>query len=260
VHPVSVTRWPFTLTESSVLAVIPARYASTRFPGKVLADLAGHPLIEHVYRRTAGASRLSGVVVATDDARVAEAVRRFGGVAVMTRADHPSGTDRLAEVAAGVPCRIIVNVQGDEPLIEPAAIDAAVAPLLADASVEMTTLSRPFADAAEFASPHVVKVITDAAGDALYFSRAAIPYPQTGPAVPSAARAHTGLYAYRRDVLLRLAALRPTQLETTESLEQLRAIEHGIRIRVIDTPYTSVHVDTPGDLDRVRQVLMVHRT
>lgn len=259
-RPASVTRWPFTLTESSVLAVIPARYASTRFPGKALADLAGRPLIEHVYRRAVAAACVHGVVVATDDARIAATVERFGGVAVMTRSDHPAATDRLAEVVATVPCRVVVNVQGDEPLIEPAAIDAAVGPLLADASIEMTTLSRPLADSAEFASPHVVKVVADERGQALYFSRAPIPYPRSGPAVPPTARAHTGLYAYRRDVLLRLASLQPTDLERTESLEQLRALEHGIRIRVIDTPYASIGVDTPDDLERVRRLLMAHQT
>jgi len=239
-------RLPFTLTESSVLAIIPARFDSTRFPGKALADIAGRPMIEHVYRRAASAARVHGTIVATDDPRIAQAVESFGGAAVLTRADHASGTDRIAEVAAALPCRVIVNVQGDEPLIEPATIDAAVEPLLSDSALEMSTLSRPFADAEEFASPHVVKVVTDLRRRALYFSRAPLP----------ASQAHIGLYAYRRDVLLRLAALPPAPLEQAESLEQLRALSNGIGIQVVETRHRSVGVDTPDDLERVRQLLM----
>jgi 3-deoxy-manno-octulosonate cytidylyltransferase (CMP-KDO synthetase) len=239
-------RLPFTLTESSVLAIIPARFDSTRFPGKALADIAGRPMIEHVYRRAASATCVHGTIVATDDLRIAQAVESFGGAAVMTRADHASGTDRIAEVAAALPCRVIVGVQGDEPLIEPSAIDAAVEPLLTDAALEMSTLSRPFADAEEFASRHVVKVVTDLRRRALYFSRAPL----------AAAQAHIGLYAYRRDVLLRLAALPPAPLEQAESLEQLRALSHGIAIQVVETRHRSIGVDTPDDLERVRQLLM----
>ena len=186
-HPNSVQRLPFTLTESSVLAVIPARFHSTRLPGKILADIAGKPMIEHVYRRAAAASRVHAVIVATDDERIASAVRSFGGAALMTRADHVSGTDRIAEAIADLPCRAVVNVQGDEPLIEPETIDAAIAPLLADTSVEMSTLSRPFQSLEEFKSPHVVKVVTNLQGDALYFSRA--PIPASGPSAPPAALA-----------------------------------------------------------------------
>jgi len=255
VHPISVTELPFTLTESSVLAVIPARYASTRFPGKPLADIGGRPMIEHVYRRAAAAS-VDGVLVATDDQRIADAVRGFGGVAVMTRDDHPSGTDRIAEVAAAVPCRLVVCVQGDEPLLEPALIDAAVAPMLADPALCMSTLSRPLAGPDEFATPHVVKVVTDTAGNALYFSRSAIPHQRAGQPQPGVARAHVGLYVYRRDILLRLAALPPADLERAESLEQLRALANGIGIRVVDTRHVSIGVDTPDDLARVRQLLL----
>ncbi len=175
VHPNSVQRLPFTLTESSVLAVIPARFHATRLPGKILADIAGRPMIEHVYRRASAASGVHAVIVATDDERIADAVRAFGGAALMTRADHVSGTDRIAEVVSQLPCRCIVNVQGDEPLIEPATIDAAVAPMLADPSLEMSTVSRPFTGVDEFNSPHVVKVVTDLSGNALYFSRSPIP-------------------------------------------------------------------------------------
>jgi 3-deoxy-manno-octulosonate cytidylyltransferase (CMP-KDO synthetase) len=259
VHPNSVERLPFTLTESSVLAVIPARFHSTRLPGKILADIAGKPMIEHVYRRAAAASRVHAVLVATDDERIAQAVRSFGGAALMTRADHVSGTDRIAEAIGKLPCLAVVNVQGDEPLIEPDTIDAAIAPILADTSVEMSTLSRPFQSLEEFKSPHVVKVVTDLTGNALYFSRA--PIPASGPsapfsALPAAARAHVGLYVYRRETLLKLAAAPAVPLEIEESLEQLRALAHGIRIRVVETRHVAAGVDTPEDLERVRQMML----
>jgi 3-deoxy-manno-octulosonate cytidylyltransferase (CMP-KDO synthetase) len=254
VHPNSVERLPFTLTESSVLAVIPARFHSTRLPGKILADIAGRPMIEHVYRRASAASTVHAVIVATDDERIADVVRAFGGAAMMTRADHVSGTDRIAEVVSQLPCRAIVNVQGDEPLIEPATIDAAVTPMLADPSLEMSTISRPFASADEFRSANVVKVVTNDFGDAMYFSRSPIPY--SVPSVPSVARAHVGLYVYRRDTLLKLAALPPAPLEREESLEQLRALAHGIRIRVVDTRHVAAGVDTPEDLERVRLTML----
>ncbi len=254
-HPNSVERVELALTESSVLAVIPARFHSTRLPGKILADIAGKPMIEHVYRRAAAASRVHAVVVATDDERIAGAVRGFGGIAVMTRADHVSGTDRIAEVVSALPCRAVVNVQGDEPLIEPGTIDAAIAPLLADTSVEMSTLCRPFLSVEEFTSPHVVKVVTSLSGDALYFSRAPIPWcgPAAAPgSVPPAARAHVGLYVYRRETLLRLASTPAVALELQERLEQLRALAHGIRIRVVETNHLAAGVDTAEDLERVR--------
>lgn len=256
VHPNSVERLPFTLTESSVLAVIPARFHATRFPGKILAELAGRPMIEHVYRRASAARLVHAVIVATDDERIAAAVRACGGVAIMTRADHVSGTDRIAEVVAAHPCRAVVNLQGDEPLIEPHTIDAAIKPLLDDSTVDMSTISRPLADADEFNNPNVVKVVTDARGHALYFSRSPIPFPRSGTTLPAAARAHVGLYVYRRDTLLKLAGLPASPLETVESLEQLRALTHGIRIRVVDTESAVAGVDTPGDLERVRQLMM----
>ncbi|OFW43952.1 MAG: 3-deoxy-D-manno-octulosonate cytidylyltransferase [Acidobacteria bacterium RIFCSPLOWO2_12_FULL_67_14b] len=238
-------RLPFTLTESSVLAVIPARYHSTRFPGKILADLAGRPMIEHVYRRASSATRVHGTIVATDDERIAQAVQAFGGAVIMTRADHANASDRIAEAVSALPCRLVVNVQGDEPLLDPASIDAAVAPMLDDPSLEMSTLCRPFADAHEFSSPHVVKVVTDIRGRALYFSRAPIP----------GSAAHVGLYVYRRDVLLKLAGLPRVPQEDLEKLEQLRAVIHGIGIRVVETSHASIGVDTPQDLERVRQLM-----
>jgi 3-deoxy-manno-octulosonate cytidylyltransferase (CMP-KDO synthetase) len=254
VHPSSVERLPFTLTESSVLAVIPARHHSTRLPGKILADIAGRPMIEHVYRRASAARLVHAVIVATDDERIASVVRGFGGAAIMTRADHVSGTDRIAEVVAAHPCRAVANLQGDEPLIEPETIDAAIKPLLDDSTIEMSTLSRPFIDIDEFRNPNVVKVVTDARGHALYFSRSPIPFPR-GAALPAPARAHVGLYVYRRETLLKLAALPAAPLEIVESLEQLRALAHGVRIQVVATSHATAGVDTLEDLERVRTLM-----
>ncbi|MBM3772361.1 MAG: 3-deoxy-manno-octulosonate cytidylyltransferase [Acidimicrobiia bacterium] len=237
-----------------VVAIIPARFASTRFPGKPLADIDGHPMIEHVYRRTAASTAVSEVIVATDDLRVARVVRNFGGQVRMTRADHASGTDRLAEVATTLDCDVIVNVQGDEPLLDPRAITEAVAPF-SDPSISMTTLYRRIEVPADVTNPNVVKVVVDRGGFALYFSRAPIPHlrdPRGG--YPPLYR-HVGLYAYRRSALLVLASLDPTPLERAESLEQLRALEHGIRIKTVETAYDSIGVDTPDDLERVRRLL-----
>jgi 3-deoxy-manno-octulosonate cytidylyltransferase (CMP-KDO synthetase) len=211
-------------------------------------------MIEHVYRRTSAAAWVSSVIVATDDERILEAVRSFGGVACMTSPDHQSGTDRLAEVAAEMACDIVVNVQGDEPLIEPLMIDQAIQPLLDDPMVLMSTLRRRIHDPAEIANPNVTKVVTDRDGFALYFSRAPIPFVREGsPAAP--AWRHVGLYVYRRDCLLQLAGFPPTELERSEALEQLRALEHGIRILAVETQYDSIGVDTPEDLDRARRLL-----
>lgn len=247
----AVTRLPFALTETSVLAVIPARYHSTRLPGKALVDIGGRPMIEHVYRRASAARSVDAVIVATDDDRIARVVKGFGGVALMTSPAHASGTDRLAEIAASVPCDVIVNVQGDEPLLDPLVIDAAVAPLHADPAIEMATAARPVRDQSELGNPHMVKVVCDRAGFAMYFSRAPIPHGRDESAWPHA-RIHLGLYVYRRDALLRLARLEPGLLERLEALEQLRALEHGIRIRVVDTLYQSAEVNTPEDLERIR--------
>lgn len=252
--PVSL---PFELTESSVIAIIPARYQSTRLPGKALADIAGHPMIEHVYRRASEARLVAGVIVATDDERIARAVEAFGGTALMTRADHATGTDRLAEVAASLGCRLVVNVQGDEPLLDPAVIDAVVQPLLDDEGLEMATACRPLLSRDEYLSTAVVKVVRDSGGRALYFSRAPIPHARDGgEPFPAMARAHLGLYAYRRDVLVRLAALPVAEIERCESLEQLRALAHGIGIHVVETRHHAIGVDTPEDLAHVRQRLL----
>jgi 3-deoxy-manno-octulosonate cytidylyltransferase (CMP-KDO synthetase) len=238
-----------------VVALIPARFGSTRFPGKPLADIDGRSMIEHVYRRAESASSVSEVIVATDDLRIATRVSDFGGRVRLTKPTHQSGTDRLAEVVAKIDCDIAVNVQGDEPLIDPRAIDQAIAPLLDDPTVQMTTLYKRITQASELADPNVVKVVVDRGGYALYFSRAPIPYirdPRGG--WPPLYR-HIGLYAYRRSVLLVLAGLDPTPLERAERLEQLRALEHGIRIKAVETPYDSLSVDTPDDLEAVRRLL-----
>ena len=253
-HPVSDPGLALDSDSGGVVAIIPARYHSSRLPGKALADIAGRPMIEHVYRRAAAATAVTSVMVATDDERILEAVRAFGGVACLTSSHHQSGTDRLAEVAAELSCDVIVNVQGDEPLIEPAMIDEAVEPLLVDPMVVMSTLRRQIADPAELHNPNVTKVVVDREGYALYFSRTPIPYVREG-APPARAWRHVGLYVYRRDLLLQLAGLAPTELERSESLEQLRALENGIRILAVETQHDSIGVDTPDDLERVRRLM-----
>jgi 3-deoxy-manno-octulosonate cytidylyltransferase (CMP-KDO synthetase) len=239
----------------SAVVVIPARFQSSRLPGKALADIGGRPMIEHVYRRAEAARFIARVIVATDDERIRDAVQRFGGTAVMTSASHQSGTDRLAEVAASLDTDLIVNVQGDEPLIEPRMIEDAVAPFASDKDLPMSTLRRRIEDSAELHNPNVVKLVVDADDYALYFSRAPIPYVRHGqPAAPF--WRHVGLYAYRRDCLMRLAALPPSALEQSESLEQLRALEHGIRIKAVETAFDTIGVDTPEDLARVRRLVL----
>jgi 3-deoxy-manno-octulosonate cytidylyltransferase (CMP-KDO synthetase) len=214
-------------------------------------------MIEHVHRRASASHTIGAVIVATDDARIADAVTRFGGVPRLTSASHFSATDRLAEVAADLDCDLVVNVQGDEPLLEPEAIDAAVQPFAADPHLAMTTLCCRFENADDVNDPNVVKVVVSRDGFALYFSRAPIPCPFGTGSIPAAAGPfkHIGLYVYRRDVLLRLAGLAPTPLERCESLEQLRALEHGIAIKTVETRHDSIGVDTPQDLERVRRLL-----
>lgn len=240
------------------VGIIPARYASTRFPGKPLHVIAGKPLVQHVVERCREAQTLEDVIVATDDERIADAVRSFCRVE-LTRDDHPSGSDRIAEVAARLDCDALVNVQGDEPMIDPAVIDA-VAQALADSA--MSTAATPVRDVAELDNPNVVKVVTDAAGQALYFSRRTIPY-QRDLADQSAAewlaafpfRKHLGIYGYRRETLLELVQHPPSPLEQAECLEQLRALENGIRIAVVEVSEQSIGVDTPEDAERVEKLL-----
>jgi len=234
--------------------VIPARYASSRFPGKALAPLAGRPLIQHVYERAAGARYLSHLLIATDDERIAAAARTFGAAVRMTRADHPSGTDRVAEAASADRAELVVNIQGDEPLIDPAAIDAAVLGLLEAPEIPMGTLKKLIEDPAELSNPNVVKVVTDRSGNALYFSRSRIPYVRAG-AEQAPCYKHVGLYVYRREFLLAYPQLPVGPLERAEKLEQLRALENGYRIRVVETEYESRGVDTPEDLKAVEKLL-----
>ena len=238
-----------------VVVVIPARFQSTRFPGKLLADLDGRPMIEHVYRRAAASRVASRVIVATDDLRIATAVAGFGGQVRLTRMDHQTGTDRLAEVASTLDCDIVVNVQGDEPMLDSRAIAEAIAPF-ADPSISMTTLYRRILNPAELSDPNVVKVVLDRGGFALYFSRAPIPHARDPRGGWPPLYRHIGLYAYRRSALLVLASLEPTPLERAEALEQLRALEHGIRVKAVETAYDSIGVDTPEDLERVRRLLV----
>jgi 3-deoxy-manno-octulosonate cytidylyltransferase (CMP-KDO synthetase) len=241
-----------------ILGIIPARYASTRFPGKPLALIAGKPLIQHVVECCKKARSLSEVIVATDDARIADAARQFCRVE-MTRADHPSGSDRIAEAAARCPCDAVVNIQGDEPLIDPAVIDAVADAL---AGNEMSTAATRMRNPAEWENPNVVKVVVNAAGRALYFSRRTIPYLReaaSGSASEQLAAfpflKHLGIYGYRRETLLRLVTFPVSPLEAAEKLEQLRALENGIQIAVVKVDYDSVGVDTPEDVARVERLL-----
>ncbi|GAB6137338.1 3-deoxy-manno-octulosonate cytidylyltransferase [Halanaerobaculum tunisiense] len=236
-----------------VVAIIPARYASTRLPGKPLKEIAGQPMIQHVYERTNQANHLDQVIVATDDQRIYNQVADFGGQVRMTSSEHQTGTDRLAEVAQDLEAEIIVNVQGDEPLIRPEMIDQAVQPLVADKTLQMSTLKQLITDQAELKNPNLVKVVTDKNDFALYFSRAPIPYP--GQEVKVDYYKHIGLYVYRRNFLLDYANLEPTPLEQQESLEQLRALENGYQIKVVETEHKLVGVDTPQDLEQVRELL-----
>jgi 3-deoxy-manno-octulosonate cytidylyltransferase (CMP-KDO synthetase) len=249
-------RNPFERTSQPLhtVAVIPARYHSTRFPGKPLADLAGRPMIAHVYARAAAAPGVDAVVVATDDLRIEQAVTQFGGIVRLTSATHRTGLDRIAEIAADLACEIVVNVQGDEPLLEPQAIADVIAPFSRDAGLQMATLRRRITDPADIDNPHVVKVVVDTRDHALYFSRSAIPFVRDAR---QPVFKHVGLYAYRRAFVRELAALAQTPLELAESLEQLRALEHGFTICAVETHYDSIGVDTPEDLERVRRQMTV---
>jgi 3-deoxy-manno-octulosonate cytidylyltransferase (CMP-KDO synthetase) len=244
----------------SVLAVIPARFASTRLPGKPLVPLGGKPMIERVWDRVRQAASVSGVLVATDDERIRGAVEAFGGQAVMTRPDHRTGTERIAEVAAArKDVDIFINVQGDEPLIEPAAIDEAVAAIQDDPEVNISTLAVPIVNPADIMDPNIVKVVLDFDGNALYFSRAPIPWvrDRSGP-VHARHLKHLGLYAFRRAALLEFATFPQGDLERIEQLEQLRWLENGYPIRVAETEHDSVSVDVPEDVARVEALLSEH--
>ena len=261
---------PPQISRDQVVAIIPARYASSRFPGKAIVDIAGKPMIQWVYERTCQADGVGRVLVATDDERIFHVVQRFGGTAVMTSSSHPTGTDRLAEVAATLDAEIIVNVQGDEPLIEPSAIDAAIAPFIEDPTLVMSTLRCPIPTLDELFDISITKVVIDAQDFALYFSKAPIPYHRdswgpisgmvprlrlAGGTPPVVGWRHIGLYVYRRTFLLAFTRLPQTPLERLEQLEQLRALEHGYRIKVVPTQYVSIGVDTPEDVAKVKRLL-----
>jgi 3-deoxy-manno-octulosonate cytidylyltransferase (CMP-KDO synthetase) len=235
-----------------ILGVIPARYASTRFPGKPLVSLAGKPLIQHVYERAKQSRYLSSILIATDDERIAQACRAFKAPVRMTREDHPSGTDRVAEAAVPEGPFAVVNIQGDEPLIDPNAIDTAILALLDDPNCVMSTLKTLIHDPSEITNPNVVKVVTGPNQEALYFSRSPIPHyrDSIGPYFK-----HLGLYVYKTQFLAEYPTLPVGPLEVAEKLEQLRALENGYAIRVAETEYSSIGVDTPEDLEKVSQLL-----
>ncbi len=247
-----------------VVAVIPARYGSTRFEGKPLADILGKPLIQHVYEGVCQSKLIDKAIVATDDQRILDVVRGFGANGVITSPDHPTGTDRVAEVAQKLRAEIIVNVQGDEPLIKGPTIDKAIRPLLRDNTLPMSTLMTRIKEVKDWLNPHIVKVVVDQKGLALYFSRSPIPFPRDlnierllsksshgQEVLAKRVFKHIGVYVYRRDFLLRYSKMKPTPLERLEKLEQLRALENGYRIKVTAVDYEPLSVDTPEDLQRV---------
>ncbi|MGQ9608932.1 MAG: 3-deoxy-manno-octulosonate cytidylyltransferase [bacterium] len=239
-----------------ILGVIPARYASTRFEGKALADILGKPMIQHVYERARKATNINDLAVATDDERIFKVVKDFGGNAIMT-SQHPTGTDRIAEVAQGCDADIIVNIQGDEPLIEPQMIDEAIEPFFKDDSIDLSTLVHRINSDQEYNNPNVVKVVVNKAGFAMYFSRSPIPYIKANINRENISLyRHVGLYVYKKEALLEFAKIQSTPLETCEGLEQLRFLENGYRMKVVETSYKSIGVDTPEDLEKVKNILL----
>jgi 3-deoxy-manno-octulosonate cytidylyltransferase (CMP-KDO synthetase) len=238
----------------NVVGVIPARFQSSRLPGKPLSDILGKPMIQHVYESAARSRTLDDLIVATDDERVWEAVTAFGGKVAMTSAAHTNGTDRVAEVIADLDVGVVVNIQGDEPFVHPGMIDEIITPLLENPSLPMCTSMHEVTAPEDFENPAVVKVVCDLAGNALYFSRSLIPYPRRNS--EHRVFEHIGLFAYRKEFLLAYARLQPTPLESLESLEQLRALEHGYRIKMVETKqdYIPLSVDTPEDLEKARRL------
>ena len=244
------------MTAPNVIAVIPARYASTRLPGKPLVQLAGQPMIQRVYARAKLAQTVHRVIVATDDARIVKTVESFGGEARMTRPDHRTGTERVAEVAAHEPGDVFVNVQGDEPLLDPAAVDTAVSALLSDSGTSVSTVATPIKIPADIMDPNVCKVVLDFDENALYFSRAPIPWVRdTAAKLQIRHLKHLGLYVFRRDALLEYPTLPQGELERIEQLEQLRWLENGWKIRIAEVDHDSVSVDVPEDVAKVEKLL-----
>ena len=243
-------------SDLNAVAVIPARYESSRFPGKPLAQIAGRAMIERVYEQAKKAKQVARVVVATDDERIVQAVKSFGGEAMLTRKDHHCGTERVAEVAAHISAAIYVNVQGDEPIVDPEAIDALVGALEEDAEIHVATPCSLIRLPAEIMDPNVVKAVIDFDGNALYFSRAPIPWVRdTGANVAARHWKHIGLYAFRHEALLDFPTLPPGELERVEQLEQLRWLENGYKIRVVESEYGAVSVDVPADIAKVEKIL-----
>jgi 3-deoxy-manno-octulosonate cytidylyltransferase (CMP-KDO synthetase) len=240
--------------ELVVIGVIPARYGSTRLPAKALADINGKPMIQHVYERCLKAKLLDEVLVATDDKRIYEAVMGFGGNVVMTSLKHKSGTDRIGEAIRNIKCDIVVNIQGDEPMISPANINKAITPLRKDRSIMVSTLCIRLTSHSEIINPSIVKVVKDVNGNALYFSRCPIPFERDGTK-QTVYYKHIGLYVYRKEYLSRLVQLKPSKLELAEKLEQLRILESGEKIKVVETNIDSHSVDTPADLTKIRSLL-----
>jgi 3-deoxy-manno-octulosonate cytidylyltransferase (CMP-KDO synthetase) len=244
------------MSSGKVVVVIPARYGSTRLPGKPLVSLNGQPMIQRVYARAKSARRIDRVIVATDDDRIVKAVAAFGGEARMTRVDHRTGTERVAEVAAHVEGDIFVNVQGDEPLLDPAAVDTAVAALLEDPEAAVATVATPIKIPGDIMDPNIVKVVLDFDDNALYFSRAPIPWVRdTGSTIQVRHLKHLGLYAFQREALLEYPTLPQGELERIEQLEQLRWMENGTKIRVAEVEHDAVSVDVPEDVARVEKLL-----
>lgn len=245
------------------IVVIPARYGSTRLPAKALAEIEGKPLVQHVYDRARLSKLASDCLIATDDERIKEACERFGSKVMMTLATHNSGTDRMAEVATRTEAQVYINVQGDEPLVDPGAVDLLIKMMFDEPSIKMGTLKRPIEAYENFVNPNNARVVCDESDFALYFSRAPIPYLTREQFEASEnsriAYKHIGIYSFRRDFLLEFSQMSPSSLEKTERLEQLRALEAGVRIKVLTTDYESISVETQDDLDRVRALFAQRR-
>ena len=236
------------------IGIIPARYGSTRFEGKVLADLMGKSVIQHVWENAKRASTLDDLIVATDEEKVKEEVERFGGKVVLTAKEHKTGTDRLREVVNPIDTKVVVNIQADEPLLHPSMIDDIVRPLLEDKGISMTTLKKKITDPEDLRNPSVVKVVTDKNGYALYFSRSPIPFPRFHDGVVF--YKHIGLYGFTKEFLFTFTTLPVSALESIEGLEQLRVLENGYKIKVAETQFDTIGIDTPEDLKRAKEVLV----
>ncbi|MCA9409321.1 MAG: 3-deoxy-manno-octulosonate cytidylyltransferase [Candidatus Omnitrophica bacterium] len=236
-----------------ILGVIPARWASTRFPGKVLALIAGKPMIQHVWEQAKQSTKLTDVIIAADDEQVLQAAKKFGAQAVLTDVNHASGTDRIAQAVKDLSADIIINIQGDEPLIRPEVIDSLIAAFDREPACLMATAIKKINDVQELNNPNIVKVVIDCQYNALYFSRALIPYNRDNGKTD--VYKHQGIYAYQRDFLLKIVKLPPSKLEQSEKLEQLRVLEAGYKIKTVETDYESIGVDSPEDIGRVEEIL-----